>query len=527
MNDVIIAGAGPNGLMLACELAMAGVQSVVLDPSAGPNPEPRANGMVGQVVALLDRRGVYERMAGSPGPPSPATGHVFSGFRVDFSGLANNPMYLLKVPQLRIVQVLAARAADLGVDVRWGHALAGFTQDADGVRVQASGREKSGQDGPIVLSGGFLVGADGGHSLTRKLAGIDFPGVSSDATVSRTAYAHVPEAWVDSATGALDVPGFGRVPPLLHYRTEHGVFVWAPFPDRAPLIATLEWDRPADEDAPMTLEELRASIGRVLRADVPLSEPTGDGPRLLRRVVGANSRLASRFREDRVLLLGDAAHVHSAIGGPGLNLGLQDAVNLGWKLAGVVHGWIDATLLDTYESERRPVSERVLMHTRAQSALIAPGSEVTALRELFAELLRDPHTVQYIADLLSGADIRYPAAPGAHPLVGRWVPDFTINTSEGARRLAELSHDAQPLLVDLTTDGAITRMIDGRPDRIAVIAGRPVGEVAASALLVRPDGYVAWASSERRPDTAELDAATRKWFGVSLIDQSHAAAKTG
>ena len=206
------------------------------------------------------------------------------------------------------------------------------------------------------------------------------------------------------AGGELVVPGFGVVPPFQHLRTEHGLIAWAPFPGGDPLVSAVEWGQPAEGEA--SLDELRASAARVLGADLPLGPPTGPGPHVMRRLFGGNTRIASQYRADRVLLLGDAAHVHSAIGGPGLNLGLQDAVNLGWKLAAEVHGQAPEGLLDTYESERSPVARRVAMHTQAQSLLIQPGGDVTALRELFGELLAQSSVRQHLADLLAGADMR-------------------------------------------------------------------------------------------------------------------------
>jgi hypothetical protein len=252
----------------------------------------------------------------------------------------------------------------------------------------------------------------------------------------------------------------------------------------------------------MTLEELQQSADRVLGVHLRLTPPDGDGPRLLRRLVGGSSRLADRYREGRVLLVGDAAHVHSAIGGPGLNLGLQDAINLGWKLAAEVQGRAPSGLLDTYESERRPVGERVVMQTQAQSALIAPGNEVTALRELFGELLTDPRNVQRIAELITGADIRY--YDGSHPLVGRWAPDLMV----GSVPLAELMRTARPLLLDLTADGSFAAA--AVPAQVDVVTGRSDRPIA---LLIRPDGYVAWAAEQDGVAEQEgLRDALAQWF---------------
>ncbi len=267
----------------------------------------------------------------------------------------------------------------------------------------------------------------------------------------------------------------------------------------------------------MSLAELEASVTRVLGTDVPL-RPTSPGAALdLRRFFGINSRIASRYRDGRVLLLGDAAHVHAPIGGPGLNLSLQDAVNLGWKLAAVLNGRVQASLLDTYETERRPAAERVIMQSRAQLALFRPGLEVTALRELFAELLTEPDTVRRLGDLLSGADNRYAVGADTHPLVGRWVPDLAVNSDGGTRRVAELARSGRPVLLDLTDRGQVAAAVADSADEVTVGAGRPVGDVAATALLMRPDGYVAWASSAATPgpdELAELRRVLTQWFGI-------------
>ncbi|AWS44550.1 FAD-dependent monooxygenase [Streptosporangium sp. 'caverna'] len=495
--DVVIAGAGPNGLMLACELSLAGVRPLVLERLPERTQDNRANGLVGQVVRMLDRRGLYERLTGNQDPPRPAPGFVFGALPIDLSVLDDNPLYILQVPQRRIEQMLEERAVELAVEIRRGHELTGFTQDADGVTLQVSGPA-----GPYTIETHYLIGADGGHSVTRKLAGIAFPGVTTDETIVRTAHAVVPAELVDPVTGGLDIPGYGPVPPFLHHRTEHGLFVYAPLPGApAPLISTMEWNG-QDAEGPLTLAELRASARRVLDVGIAFGPPDGQGPHLMRKLNGGNTRLAERFRDGRVLLVGDAAHVHSAIGGPGLNLGLQDAVNLGWKLAADVRGTAPTGLLDTYESERRPVAERVVMSSRAQSALITPGSAVTGLRALFTELLGDPGNVRRIADLMSGADIRYDVGVD-HPLAGRWAPDLDLK--DGVR-LAELTRDGRPHLIDVT----------GGDWGYPATAALPGSAVPCTALLLRPDGYVAWASDVPQPDAesrASLRTAIRRWLG--------------
>lgn len=496
MIDVAIAGAGPNGLMLAAELGLAGIRPVVLDPMPGPNPQPRANGIVGQGVRILDHRGLYSTLAGIDGPPQRAPRAMFGAFPLDLSLVPNPQMFMLPIQQPKLVQVLAERAGQYATDIRWGHRLTGFDQNADGVTVHVSGPA-----GDYELRAKYLVGADGGTSMTRKLAGIDFAGMSSHDVVARMGFDVLPPAeWIDPVSGALDVPGFGRIPPLGFHRAERGVFACGALGRRAAVIVfeldptarELPADRNGDEP-PMSLAELQASLERVLDTEVPLRPASPDMPLDLRRFYGINSRIASRYQLGRVILVGDAAHVHSPMGGPGLNLGLQDAVNLGWKLAAVLKGQVGPDLLATYESERRPAAERVIMHSRAQLALVRPGTEVTALRELFSELVTDPVVVSRLTDLVSGAENRYVGSPDApaHPLAGHWVPDFAVANGDGSRRIAELARAGRPLLVDLTEGEEVAAAVTEIADQLTVAAGRPVGDVAATALLVRPDGYVA------------------------------------
>jgi 2-polyprenyl-6-methoxyphenol hydroxylase-like FAD-dependent oxidoreductase len=476
--------------MLACELALAGVRPLVIEERTAPSVEQRANGMVGQVVRLLDRRGLHERLSDAKMAPAPQ--YMFAAFPLPLAGLADNPVYLMMVPQRRIEAMLAERAAELGVTVRTGHALTGLSQKDDLVVIDVDG-----PDGAYQVESRFLVGADGGRSRTRRLAGIDFPGVTNDRTVSRTAHVTVPRHLLDGRTGGLNVPGYGVIPPFMHHRTERGLVSYAPFPDGRTMISVSTGDRPETE-AEFSIDELREVLAHVLGADVPLEPPSGDGPHMLRRLSGGNTRIAERYREGRVLLVGDAAHVHSAIGGPGLNLGLQDAVNLGWKLAATVQGWAPEGLLDTYETERRPAAERVTMHTQAQGVLVGPGPGVTALRALFGELLGDESVVRKIADLIAGADVRY-AMPSGGPsdLVGRFAPDLGPATRTG-----------RPLLVDNT--GTLAGVAGPWRDRVDLVTAPVMG---ASALLVRPDCYVAWASADTAPDGRSLQRALTAWFG--------------
>jgi 2-polyprenyl-6-methoxyphenol hydroxylase-like FAD-dependent oxidoreductase len=337
-----------------------------------------------------------------------------------------------------------------------------------------------------------VVGADGSRSTVRTAAGIDFPVVARDAALWQWGRVSVPPDMID-ASRALVVPGYGAVAPFLQQRTEHGVIMWAPFPGRDAMLITMEWDQlPEGDEA--SLDALRASAARVLGgADVPVGAPSTTGPGTMSRQYRWATRHAARYRQGRVLLLGDAAHVHPPLGGPGLNLGLQDALNLGWKLAAEVHGHAPDGLLDTYESERRPAADRVIMQTQAQAALISPGDQVTALRQVFGELLTLPGTRQHIASLVAGADITYDMGTAAGPLVGRWAPDLP--------GLRELTRTGRPLLLDPTgtlTAGPWSQRVD-----VVAIEGLD------TALLLRPDCYVAWQGTT----SDGLHEALARWFG--------------
>jgi len=368
-------------------------------------------------------------------------------------------VFTLPVPQRRLEEILAARALELGAKIQRGVNVASLDQDRDGVRVNAQHAQ-------------YLVGCDGAHSTVRKLAGIAFPGVTDEDFVSRNAAVRLPV----TATGDLDVPGVGRFRPYMQHRTPHGVFSFASFSPGSHVVSTYEW-QPAPDSSDMTLDEFRASFRRVVGADVALE----DAPGVRRRSVSRNTRQADEYRAGRVFVAGDAAHVFTGFGGPGLNLALHDAANLGWKLAAAVRGWAPSDLLDTYHAERHPAAARVAVQTQAQSALLAPGSAVTALRTVFADLLEDEPARHKIASWMTGLD-------------ERWLADRTVSTVDGPVRLAELMRSGRPLLIGKAD-------IDGWADRVDVI------ESGDEPLLVRPDGLAAW-----RGEGSLRDALTR-WFG--------------
>jgi 2-polyprenyl-6-methoxyphenol hydroxylase-like FAD-dependent oxidoreductase len=498
-TDVVISGAGPNGLMLACELALAGVRPVILDRLPGPSDEPKANGLVGQVIRQLDMRGLYHAFGGGDGPPKPANGWMFAASPLSFLEIEDNPMYALLLQQPRLVRLLEKRARDLGVDIRWGHELSAVQPVAESVAVTVRNGEE-----PYHIDAGYLVGADGGHSTVRKQMGIGFAGHTSPI-VSRLAHVHFPVELAVPGRG-YEVPGFGLI-PFGPNRFKDGTVVLFPIDPDRPLLGTIEYGWTlGSADGPLTLDELRESLRRIIGVDVPIQAPKTPGPHALRRLDGINSRQADRYRVGRVLLLGDAAHVHSPMGGPGLNLGMQDAVNLGWKLAAVVNGWAPMGLLDTYESERYPVGKRVMMHSQAQLALAAPGPEVEALRDLFYELAAKPEVVTHLAGLLAGSDVRYDVGD-AHRLSGLMVPDLVL---DDGRRVADLLHGADAVLLD-ATGGAASAIAVGWSDRVLTVAAGVVDGPAA--MLIRPDGYVAWAADDFGPGDAErLCAALVRWF---------------
>lgn len=513
--DVAIVGAGPNGLLLAAELALAGVRPIVLERLAEPSTSPKANGLVGRVVQALEYRGLYQLLSGEDGPPQPSPQYVFGALPLDLSGLEDHSLYIFPIPQRRIEELLSQRATESGVPVHRGHEVTAVRQTADAVTVDVLG-----PDGPYQLVTRYLVAADGGTSGIRKQLGIGFPGITDDRFVSRTGQVGIAAPVAVPDTGELDVPGLGTVAPMAFTRTENGLFVHAMFQPGCYRVGVFEWGAPvlADSDV-IPLEEMQDAVRRVLGADVPLTEPPGGQPMYLGRGTGVNSRQADRFRSGRVFLVGDAAHVHSAIGGPGLNLGMQDAFNLAWKLAAAVRGWAPSELLDSYESERRPAGERVLMHTRAQMALLSPGPNVTALRELLSELLADAGTRRRIADLMAGADLRYDARHDGpvHPMTGHWMPDLPLRTGDGATRVAELLRAARPVLLDLAGRRDLSVLAGAWADRVDIVRGSAPDQ-RADAVLIRPDGYVAWAADADTDGAAEgLRGALLTWFGQPAL----------
>ncbi|MEV4002344.1 FAD-dependent monooxygenase [Actinomadura sp. NPDC049753] len=508
--DVIIAGAGPTGLMLACELRSAGVRPLILERRPQRRDTPKAGGLGGQILELLRYRGLLERFEEACTDPVPAPRFPFGGVHVDFTRLPDPPMHALPLPQQSLERLLDERAEELGAEVRRGHQVTGVSQDDAAVTMEVRG-----PDGTYQVSARYLVGCDGGRSRVRDRAGIGFPGTTYPE-VNRLAQVTLPDTVTVLGDGDLDVPGFGTIRAGFT-QTERGMFGLGSSPDSRIVSLYTNEDEATeyDDDAPMTVAELQASVRRVLGADLPV----GEAHRLSRFTFQA--RQAERYRHGRILLAGDAAHLFPATG-VAINAGMLDAVNLAWKLAAVVHGRAPSGLLDTYHSERHLAGARTLLHTRAQVALRRshdPAAE--ALRELFQELLTDEQPLRRMGALLSGADIRYPM-PGAahHPLAGAFAPDLTLHTDQGITSVAELMRSARPVLLDLADRSDLREAARGWEHRVDVRTAK-TGERPADALLIRPDAHIAWAAAVDEPAGTAAPAlrqALSDWFGAPDAD---------
>ncbi len=469
--------------MLACELSLTGVLPVVLDKRTEPGDLPKANGLGGQIIELLDHRGLLERFsAGSPFVGVPP-GFPFGSVPLRFTGVDDIPLRLLMIQQPRLERLLGERAAELGVRIQWGHELTSLTQDETAVRLQGPGFETRAR---------YVVGCDGGNSRVRELAGIGFPGTTDDEVLWLGHFT------TGSLTGLFDSPEVAGLQPGWN-RTGNGRLLLTSLQPGVHIVGVRE--KASRTAGPVTLAEFRAAMTRVLGRDLPLGEPIW-----LSNTV-TQARLAERYRTGRVFLAGDAAHLFPA-GGSALNVGMTDAINLGWKLSARLGGRAGDGLLDTYESERLPVAERALMQTRAQAALDrATGEEGEALRALLAEVFAYEQPVRHLAELLHGSDLSYGTAE--HPLVGRLVPDLRLTMDTGACRVAELMRPGRPILLDLGTDVMLDQ---GRGNWIDVVRAQ-CDDPPADTLLIRPDGYVAWAGTDGLAEAIET------WFSSRAFDE--------
>ncbi len=489
-HAVVIAGAGPTGLMLAAELALARVDVAIVERrETAEQPGVRARGISARTLEELDQRGLAARFL-AHGQPVQVTS--FGTGPLTLADFPTRHPYGLALWQPRLERLLADRVAELAVPIYRGREVTGFAQAEHSVTVTLS-------DGSA-LHAEYLVGCDGGRSSIRKQAGIEFPG------------------WPASTSYLIAEVDMSEEPAWGIRRDEKGVYALGKLEELGPHATATARPRVGivlreDEigSGEPTLDELRAALSARYGTDFGVHNVTW-----LSRFTDA-TRQAASYRAGRVLLAGDAAHVHSPNGGQGLNLGLQEALNLGWKLGQVVHGTAPSSLLDTYHAERHPVAARVLRATMALTALARGDARTDALREHVADMLKTDELRKRYAGMLSGLDVRYELGDG-HPLLGRRMPDLDITTKHGATRVFTLLHSARALLLDFGEPSALE--LGAWADRVQHVHARyegawelpVVGAVTApSAVLIRPDGYVAWISA----DGAEsgLRAALTRWFG--------------
>lgn len=481
-HAVVIAGGGPTGLMLAGELALAGVDVAIVERRMSQDVDgSRAGGLHARTIEVLDQRGIADRFL-AEGQTAQVAG--FAWIRLDISDFPTRHNYGLALWQRHFERILAGWVEDLSVPIYRGEAVTGFTKDDAGVDVAlADGRS---------LRAAYLVGCDGGRSLVRKAAGIGFPG--SDPTISHL----IAEAEL------AEEPEWGL------RRNARGIHSLSRIEAHGKVRVMVTEERPGRAGEP-TLRDLSDALVAEYGTDYGIHSPTW-----ISRFTDV-TRQAATYRKGRVLLAGDAAHVHYPVGGQGLNLGVQDAVNLGWKLAQVVKDMSPESLLDTYHAERHPVAARVLRNTMAQVALLRGADDrIEALRETMTEVLALDEPRKRFAGMMSGLDIRYDLGEG-HPLLGRRMPDLDLVTAHGPVRVFALLHDARPVLLDFGTPGGLA--ISGWADRVRLIKADCAGPWALpvigsvpppSAVLIRPDGHVAWVGGAGDRGLAE---ALSIWFG--------------
>lgn len=490
--SVIVVGAGPAGLTLAAELRLGGVDVLVLDKLAEPSGESRGLGFTARTMELFDQRGLLPRFGDFE---VSALGH-FAGLPLDYSVLEGAHFGARGIPQARIEAVLAEWATELGAIIWRGCEAVALADAGAGVDLEVRVPEGSRR-----LRGHYVVGCDGGRSTVRRAAGFDFPG--TDATIEMF---------------LADVAGCHLRARRIGERRSGGMVMSAPLEDGVDRIIVVERGTPPRRrTGPPCFGEVADAWERLTGEDIH-----GGTPLWVSTFTDAAHHVR-QYRRGRVLLAGDAAHTHLPAGGQGLSVGVQDSMNLGWKLAGTVRGWAPSTLLDTYHSERHQIGARLLMNTKAQGFLYHSGAEVEPLRAVLAELMELPEVARHLAGMVSGLDIRYDVGPGAHPLLGRRVPKQELVGADRKFTTIDLLRQGRGVLVDLTGHPGLGRAAAAWSDRIeTVTAGLPAGSPLAgtAAMLIRPDGYVAWAEStapgpgRAAPDTGALLTALHRWFGL-------------
>ncbi|WP_217141366.1 FAD-dependent monooxygenase [Streptomyces sp. AC627_RSS907] len=481
-KGAIVVGAGPVGLMLAGELKLGGVDVVVYDKLPAPSGESRGVGFTRRAAEVFEQRGLLERF----GDVEWAQGH-FGGVRIDFSKLEDNHFSVRGVPQFRTEEILENWLKELGVPVLRRHEVTGYRETPDGVVVEYQGPGGYGED-----TAQYLVGCDGARSVIRTLAGIDFRGWGA----TRGMYmADLVGAGVRQRPIGEKVPG-GMV---MAFNLENGV-------DR--IVIHDENLRPPEDKSSLRFADIADAWQRMTGESLHHAEV---------RWISSftdTTRQAEHYRNGRVLLAGDATHIHMPAGAQGMSVGVQDAANLGWKLAATINGWAPEGLLDTFESERHPVGEKLMRNTRAQTRLYLTGDEMEPLRAVMRELVQLPDVARHLAGIVSGLDIRYDMGPGEHPLLGlRLDPGRELRRADGTRgTVAELLHAARGVLIVTGESPSLERTAADWSDRIDVVAGSWVEEGGPEAVLLRPDGHVAWAAPD---DPALLRQALGRWFGMA------------
>ena len=492
-HAVVIAGGGPTGLMLAGELALAGVDVAIVERRLNQGlAGSRAGGLHSRTIEILDQRGIADRFL-SEGQIAQVAG--FANVRLDISDFPTRHPYGLALWQNHIERILAGWVGELPVTFYRGREMTGLAQDDAGVDIALA-------DGGS-LRADYLVGCDGGRSVVRKAAGIAFPGwdPTTSSLIAQVEMTEEPELGIRRTSSGVNALG------KVEYEIKNGEVVYQPGGTVGVVLAESQIGT-----GEPTLADLRERLIAVYGTDYGVHSPSW-----LSRFTDM-TRQAATYRSGRVLLAGDAAHVHSPVGGQGLNMGVQDAVNLGWKLAQVVKRTAPESLLDTYHAERYPVAARVLRNTMAQVALMRVDDRVEALRDTVSELLSMDEPRGRFAAKMSGLDIRYDLGDG-HPLLGRRMPDLDLVTADGQLRVFSLLHDARPVLLNFGDPGAFD--IAPWADRVRLVDASYAGTwelpvlgavTAPNAVLIRPDGYVAWVGDGTQRG---LTDALARWFGQS------------
>lgn len=480
--DVVVVGAGPAGLMLAGELQLAGVSVIVMDRLTGPMTQSRALGFSARTIEEFSQRGLLAEFGELDTLPF---GH-FGGLPLDYRIVDGGNFGVRGVPQSLTESILQKWAVGLGAQLRRDHEVVGLTAGDDDVVVDV--RTPSGE---VRLRTGYVVGCDGARSVVRRHAGIDFPG--TDATI---------EMMMADVTGVpVRIRPSGEV-------NENGMVVVLPLGEKAARVVVFERGAGVrDTQNPPTFQEVADAFKRVTGEDIQAATP------LWVSYFTDVSRQADHYRKGRIFLAGDAAHIHMPIGAQGISAAVGDAVNLGWKLAAEIRGHAPDGLLDSYHDERHGVGARILTNTLVQRSLYLGGDEMQPLRDLFTELIRIEEVRRHLVGMVTGLDIGYDVGPGGHPLLGRRLPNVELIAGERTFTTHESLHDGRAVLFDLTDSAELRAAAVAWDDRVDVVtATRADPGAPAANLLVRPDGYVAWAAGGQ--DTEGLVAAMTRWFGA-------------